>query len=475
VGVLALMPLDASSPLAALAVAAVFALGLATGRAAPAASLVIASALSLCVNGGGAGLAGPLTAAVVLGFLAGRRMTRPREAQYAFAAVSAAGLLGTVALAEWTDWVNVLLTQFTTAVLPWWAGSWWRQRGELIRAEAERVEQARLRERARIAQDMHDSLGHELSLMALVAGGLELAPGLAPEHRETAARLRAGAVSATERLHEIIGLLGLGPGGGDDIAALVERARRSGVRVALEQRGTPGGSSGHAARRVVQEALTNAIKHAPGAEVTVLVTHESGETLVSVTNTPATGGRSPSPSGSGTGLISLDERARLAGGTLRAGPREGGGYEVTARLPHATPPGEATPPPAREGPRGRRCVLLRVSALPLTVAGALAAFLLGTYIYTVRTTSLDHADYDGLRMGASRAEVAAVLPSHSIDESPSVLNGPPPPDGARCEYYRAGSNFLDLSGSLYRLCFDGGVLVAKDTMHTGSQRGSESG
>jgi hypothetical protein len=78
-------------------------------------------------------------------------------------------------------------------------------------------------------------------------------------------------------------------------------------------------------------------------------------------------------------------------------------------------------------------------------------------------------------MGASRAEVAAVLPSHSIDESPSVLNGPPPPDGARCEYYRAGTSLLDLSGSLYRLCFDGGVLVAKDTMHTGSQRGSESG
>ncbi|MEO3753408.1 histidine kinase [Streptomyces sp. B6B3] len=468
---------DATSVPVSVGLLVVVAVGLAASRTTPAVSLALASSLGAGVYVEGLGAAGPLSGAVALSFLAGRRMARIRQAQYAFAAVTLAGLAVTALLGELNLWVSLVMFQFATALLPWWVGSWWRQRGELSRAEAERIEQARLRERARIARDMHDSLGHELSLMALVAGGLELAPGLAAEHQATAARLRAGAVSATERLHEIIGLLGTPsePGGerseeatsDADIPGLVERARRSGMRVTLEQSGAPvpEGAGEHAARRVVQESLTNAVKHAPGAEVAVRVVREAQETLVSVANGPSPGGRAlggGSGTGSGTGLISLDERVRLAGGSLRAEAREAdGGFEVTARLPRV--PAEAAPVGRPPKEREQRA-LLRLSALPLLVAGSLLAFLIGSYVYTVHTTALEHGAFDGLRIGAPRDEVAEVLPSHAVDEPPPVLAEPPAPDGAECAYYRAGTHLLDLSGTMYRLCFADGVLVAKDVL-----------
>ncbi len=447
--------------------------------------------------------------AVVLAVLAGRRMATLRPAQCIFAALGAAGLLVSVLQGAPTSWIVVLLAQFFTVLLPWWAGSWWRQRAELVRAGWERAErlqrekelateQARLRERARIAQDMHDSLGHELSLMALVAGGLELAPDLDESHRAAAARLRAGAVAATERLHEIIGLLGEEPapeGTEEDIAGLVRRVRLSGVAVVLTESRAEGAPDEHewpaatrrAARRVVQEALTNAVRHAPGARISVQVRRSADEVVVRVTNeAPAAVPAVPAPrtgsaSRTGTGLISLDERVRLAGGALRAGPCGEAGFAVVARLPRVPPDAAAeeaaSSSPAREGPAGRptglrlaqgraRRHLLRVSAVPLAVAGGLAATLLGLYVYTVQTTSLEPADYEQLRLGQRRAELAGELPQSISNPSP-LLAEPPAPDGSDCEYYRADDNVLDLSDSMYRLCFDDGVLVAKDTLSRG--------
>ncbi|WP_420834108.1 sensor histidine kinase [Streptomyces yunnanensis] len=106
----------------------------------------------------------------------------------------------------------------STALLPWFAGRFWRQYQELVRAGWERaerleheqrllVEQARSRERARIAQDMHDVLGHDLSLIALSAGALKLAPGLEEAQRVVAGEIRARAAASVERLGEVIGIL----------------------------------------------------------------------------------------------------------------------------------------------------------------------------------------------------------------------------------------------------------------------------
>jgi signal transduction histidine kinase len=187
--------------------------------------------------------------------------------------------------------------------------------------------QARLRERARIAHDMHDSLGHDLALIAVRAAGLEVAPGLSPAQARAAGELRTAAAEATDRLREIIGLLRedaapLTPVG-ESVRDLVERARASGMAITLDLASGPVPALAH---RVVQEGLTNAAKHAPGAAVRVSVS----PTAVAVRNGPPRGHRPPVRPG-GLGLTALRERVRLAGGTLEAG-RDGEGYALLVEI-----------------------------------------------------------------------------------------------------------------------------------------------
>ncbi|MFJ2765906.1 sensor histidine kinase [Streptomyces prasinus] len=217
------------------------------------------------------------------------------------------------------------------------------------RAETEarlRAEQAQRGAREAIAREMHDVLAHRLTLLSVHAGALEFRPDAPREEIVRAAGvIRESAHEALQDLREIIGVLRAGES--DDagrpqptLAALdrlVAESREAGTEVALDRRvagsgGAPA-SVGRAAYRIVQEALTNARKHAPGTEVTVAVTGGPGEDLaVSVRNTAPAGEISPVP-GAGQGLIGLTERATLAGGTLEHGPTPDGGFEVRARLP----------------------------------------------------------------------------------------------------------------------------------------------
>ncbi|MFG1656787.1 sensor histidine kinase [Micromonospora chersina] len=304
----------------------------------------------------------------VFSYLAGRRSAGAGRVAAGFAAVAVAGtavnlgLLGTNP-ATWFLLASVLLF---AGVFPWLLGRLRRQQRALAEAgarhaeaeERERraaVERVRLRERARIAQDMHDSLGHDLSLIALRAAALELAADLPPAHRAAAGELRASVATATERLHDIIGVLreersgSLRPAG-ESVAELVDGARDAGLSVEL--RADPDGGDlpplvAHAVHRVVREALTNAARYAPGAPVTVTVDRAGGEVTVSVVNGPAPNGPLPGPASHGSGLLALRERVRLAGGALDAGPR-GGGFAVTAHLPLT---GQAPPAAAADADR----------------------------------------------------------------------------------------------------------------------------
>ncbi|MFE7227082.1 sensor histidine kinase [Nocardioides sp. NPDC057577] len=222
--------------------------------------------------------------------------------------------------------------------LPWLSGRYLRQ---VARSHWTEIEQAQLTERARIAQEMHDSLGHELSLIALRAGALEVAPGLTDAHQKAAGDIRAAAAGATERLGEIVGVLRpaaeeapLTPAAAG-IDGLVERARESGMDVrlvgSLDEGSAPVRDA--AAHRIVQEALTNAARHAPGSTVTVAVEErEPAGVRLSVSNGRAT---LPPRAGAttGLGLAGLEEAARAAGGTLRHGPVAGEGFQVVADLP----------------------------------------------------------------------------------------------------------------------------------------------
>jgi signal transduction histidine kinase len=270
----------------------------------------------------------------VISVLAGRQMSRATPAPAVF--VAGTTLAIPLGPADGSVWLSVLLLLGVTVVLPWMLGRTLHQQAELVDITAER---ARLQERSRIAYDMHDTLGHELSLLALRAGALELAPDLDDRHRAAAADLRAGAGLAAERLADIVTVLRDGEPvplhpGPDRIEDLVDRAVQAGAAVSLSWAGTRDlpPKAGRAAHRVVQEALTNALKHARGAPVHVGVTTIAGTTTVTVTN-PVTPSARSGPGGN-AGLTGLHERVRLAGGTLQAGPH-GHTFKVMARLPHA--------------------------------------------------------------------------------------------------------------------------------------------
>ncbi|MDX3491115.1 histidine kinase [Streptomyces turgidiscabies] len=222
-------------------------------------------------------------------------------------------------------------------------------RDRLRRAETEaalRAEQAQRLAREAIAREMHDVLAHRLTLLSVHAGALEFRPDAPREEVARAAGvIRESAHDALQDLREIIGVLRAGDpeeaGRPQPTLAaldlLVTESREAGMKVALDSRVTAPAavpaSIGRTAYRIVQEGLTNARKHAPGAEVTVSLTGAPGDGLTVSVRNPAPPGEVPHVPGSGQGLIGLTERATLAGGRLEHGTEPDGGFAVRAWLP----------------------------------------------------------------------------------------------------------------------------------------------
>ncbi|MDT9690276.1 histidine kinase [Streptomyces sp. P9(2023)] len=402
-------------------------------------------------------------------------------------------------------WWFYALTVLPAALLPpWLAGRHWRGRRELVRegwrlarSLEERqhlvAERARLTERADIAADMHDSLGHVLSLVALRAGALELSPDLTDRDSADLAELRGTIADAVEQLRETVAVLrdppgpgaraGAGPGAGagahgDTVDDLIGRAVASGVPVRWKRRGPVPALSPLVERgmyRVVQEALTNAVKHAPGSPVRVEIAHEADRTSVCVLNGAAAPSDGPKAGGGagggGQGLAGLRERVTVLGGSLRTGPYEGG-FRVAAVLPHQAPavsvPSERTRTGAESAERlavARRAARHRsVAAFAAPVAAA--AFFVPAAVYLawqLTTSVLPPSRFDELPPGRPRTELAPLLPAHAYPYPPDHARSAPRPPGSDCEFYRSGRDLLD-QVDLYRLCWADGVLVAKDTV-----------
>ena len=341
------------SPLAADAIAvAVLTAAVAVSRRFPVAAAALPTALSFAIHPN-LYYENLLLPQLLLAFLLGRRTARPSTGLWLLAGICVGAFL-TAALAPDTSWVSAqraVPAAGLAVLLPWLVGRYLRQRDELIRTgweladrmERERDladERARLRERSRIASDIHDSVGHELSLIALRAAAIEVDSAAGGAARRAAAELRGAAAHATTRLHDAIGVLREDADAipvlpaDDTLAALLERATASGMPITVT--GTLPTLSPPAARaayRVVQEALTNAAKHAPGAAVTVNLGAAPGEdeAVVTVVNAVSDGHRPTDPHG-GFGLVSLDERVRTVGGQLVV-RRTDELFTVTARLP----------------------------------------------------------------------------------------------------------------------------------------------
>ncbi|MFD8973929.1 sensor histidine kinase [Streptomyces sp. NPDC059593] len=233
----------------------------------------------------------------------------------------------------------------------------WRQRARTLRAEQEaELQRVVEEERARIARELHDVVTHNVSMMTIQAGAARMVLDRSPEQaREAIRAVEEAGRTAMSELRHVMGLLTMAadgpdpaadadlapPPGLDRLAELTDRVRASGVPVDAEVRGDPfplSAGADLAAYRVVQEALTNAVKHAEGARVSVTVEFGHDRLLVEVSDT---GGRArraaEADPGGGHGLLGLRERLAIYGGTLHAGGRPDGGFRVRAVIPREAP------------------------------------------------------------------------------------------------------------------------------------------
>ena len=239
-------------------------------------------------------------------------------------------------------------------VLAWTAGQW--RRAQRARTEAE-LRRAVVEERARIAREVHDVVAHTLSVMVIQAGAADDVFARRPDQARQALRaIETGARSALGELRLLLRAFGPGDVGdeadvgdgsagerrrpGPSLARLDELAdtvRATGMTVQVHREGVLDGLPATvdlAAYRIVQEALTNTLRHAVGAdEVSVRVTADGECVEVTVVDNGRTPQGSSASAGAGRGLVGMRERVRLVGGSLRAGPPAGGGFEVAARLP----------------------------------------------------------------------------------------------------------------------------------------------
>jgi signal transduction histidine kinase len=251
-------------------------------------------------------------------------------------------LLGSLVLAAWLLGDSVR----------WRRGFYQALEERATRLERERDAQAQVAaaaERARIARELHDVVAHNVSVMVVQADGAAYAMDASPQR----AREALGAISGTGRraLAELRSLLGVlrdsaDPGaalapqpGLEQLEELVREARAAGLPVSLSIEGAPRAvpqGEALAAYRVVQESLTNTRKHAgPGATARVRLRYGEEHLVISVTDDGrgASATRNDGLAGPGHGLAGMRERVELYGGSVRSGPRAGGGYEVVARLP----------------------------------------------------------------------------------------------------------------------------------------------
>ncbi len=224
----------------------------------------------------------------------------------------------------------------------------WTLRSRAERAEAEqelRVARARSNEQARIAREMHDVLAHRISQISMHAGALAFREDLgADEMRASAAVIQEKAHEALTDLRSVLGVLRDGTTGERlrgpqptyaDLAGLIEEARGSGLHVELVDlvEGEPPDAVGRTVYRIVQEGLTNARKHAPGALVSVRVSGSADDGVDVLLRNPIGFARTTTP-GAGLGLVGLSERAELRGGRLEAG-RDGSMFVLHGWIPWA--------------------------------------------------------------------------------------------------------------------------------------------
>ncbi|MBB2939806.1 signal transduction histidine kinase [Amycolatopsis bartoniae] len=330
-------PLDALG----IAVVAVECLPLIIRRLLPAACLALVSlGFALDQLGGYHAVAG--TALPLALISAGVHLDRWRWTTVVLASVAYVPLAIALARTEATEGVTGFVSFYLALVLVWGAGSRLRQSRA---AEAARrlhaAETARIAERTRIARELHDVVSHHVTAMVVQAEAARYLTGSPERLDEALSAITGSGRRAITDLRHLLELLDPQPGteprspSAGDLRTLVEQARQAGQPVEYTEEGSRSEAPGSAeatAYRVVQEALTNALKHAHGSRTTVLVRHGHREITVEVA-TDSAGSPTASVGGSGRGLAGLRERVGVLGGEFRTGRQDDGGFVVLARIP----------------------------------------------------------------------------------------------------------------------------------------------
>jgi signal transduction histidine kinase len=297
-------------------------------------------------------------------------MLSRKAAIRAFVLTEAVVLLAALPVPSVTPW-DATFAEALAVVAAWGAGETLRSRRQLALQQAAAAQQLKYlserdvlaRERASIARELHDVVAHHVSMIAVRAGTAPYAISDLPESgQEAFGEIAQEARIALTELRVVLGVL-RDPGRASeavpqpriaDMAALLARVRSAGTQVAEVMTGTVRslpGSVELCAYRIVQEAVTNAGRHAPGSRVSVSISYQPAELMVIVRNSApdaARRGQREPQAATGYGLVGLRERVTMLGGKITAGPDADGGFAVWALLPappDASPP-EASPPEA---------------------------------------------------------------------------------------------------------------------------------
>ncbi|MGC0385850.1 sensor histidine kinase [Streptomyces sp. SAI-129] len=235
------------------------------------------------------------------------------------------------------------VTFYLILALAWGVGAWMRSARAAEEERRDRVaEDARNAERTRIARELHDVVTHHVTAMVVQSEAARYLTAAPERLDESLAAVSDTGRRAITDLRHLLDLLNPDHGTAEPrtppvgrVLTLVEQTRRAGQPVEFTEEGTPAaatGSSDLVAYRVVQEALTNALKYDHGGRTSVLVRHGEREITVEV-GTDGSGTGAASPGGSGRGLAGLRERVDVLGGEFSAGRAKDGGFVVRARIP----------------------------------------------------------------------------------------------------------------------------------------------
>ena len=351
---------------------------------------------------------------------------------------------------------------------------------------------ARLQERSRIAAEMHDQLGHRLSLISLHAGALELDTADLPTRGwETASLIRSTAQTAMDELRSALGRLP-GPSEGpashrsdeagtwSDVAGLVDESRLAGIPVGLQWSGGDLGDVPlpirQAVHRTVREGLTNVHRYAADADTRVAVHRGPDRLRVAVVNAPGPrGATAVAVRGTGHGLVGLEACVTVLGGRFTAGPTPQGGFHLAAELPTVCVI-------ARPVPTGRPCSHRRPSALwwrpkvkerfartqrwstagmSVVMTAGLAGIAALVVVLLVSIPGCMQAEpFNAATIGMRQADVVDLIGGSdpAAQLAARSLESPRPP-GSICVY---GFPSDPDNETIQRYCFRDGRLVAKN-------------